>query len=154
MYYPTGKTTEGRKLVVMNECQGYLSETLKDCSEACVLECLGNWMNENECCAECSDVNQYLKECGWQSKLNEDGSMAPADGAPAAGYNTLGNVNGMGNPVAPSNDGTNAGFYNPSKVGSGDKFTSLSVGTGSAKKGKKARLVKKFQEFMGTRKKV
>jgi hypothetical protein len=47
---------------------------------------------------------------------------------------TLGDVGGMGNPATPSNGGTNAGFYDAGKSGSGDKFPSLNVGTPAAKK--------------------
>ena len=57
----------------------------------------------------------------------------------------------MGNVQAPASGGTNADFYDGA-VGSGDKFPSLTVGTpaakkGSAKKKKKDRVIKSFNDF-------
>jgi hypothetical protein len=73
--------------------------------------------------------------------------------APAPGLSTLGNVSGMGNPAPPSSAGaTNSGFYNSANNGSGDKFTSLTAGTGAAKK-KAAKTVDNYLEFVKKRKK-
>ena len=83
---------------------------------------------------------------------NPSPAPAPAP-APAPGLATLGNVSGMGNPAPPSSAGaTNSGFYKPANNGSGDKFTSLTVGTAAAKK-KKAKTVDNYLEFVKKRKK-
>jgi hypothetical protein len=149
MLYPTGKTTGGRCLVCMSDHLNDINEKLYSCNENCVLECLNEWLSENNYCLECWQVNEYLKNKGYKSKLNEDGSAAPAPGLA-----TVGNVSGMGNPATPTNDGTNAGFYNAAKVGSGDRFDSLTVGTPASRKRKKnSSLVKKFQQFIKTGKK-
>jgi hypothetical protein len=67
---------------------------------------------------------------GWLTKYCHYHSLNESAGA----YNTLGVVNGMGNiapPAFPGNGnfaggfGANAGFYNASNQGSGDKFPSL-----------------------------
>jgi len=140
MYYPTGKTTEGRELVCMKKNSDLVNEKLGSCDEACIMECTDNWLNESRSCVACDQLNEYLNECGYSMQVNEDGGMA----APLA---TLGATPGMGNPATPQNGGTNAGFYNSSLSGSGDKFDSLTVGTSAASKRKK-KLVKKFGEFV------
>lgn len=147
MLYPTGNLKEGRSLVCMEEMANDINEALCECNEACVLECFTNWLNENAYCVECSQLNEYLKNNGYKAKVNED-AMA----APAAGFNTLGNVNGMGNPATPSNGGTNAGFYDSSKSGSGDTFGATTRLTRKSKK--RSKLIKKFQDFIGGGKKV
>ena len=85
----------------------------------------------------------------------EDMDAAPAPtSAPAPGLATLGNVPGMGNPSTPSNDGTNAGFHDLNKTGSGDKFTTLNAGTAAArKKGKKGKNLISYIDFIKSRKK-
>jgi hypothetical protein len=143
MLYPTGENNEGRDLVCMEELANEINETLCECNESCVLECFTNWLNENSYCVECNQLNSYLKENGYKSRINED------DMGGGGSFNTPGSVNGMGNPATPTNGGTNAGFYDLSKVGSGDKFGSIA----SRKKGKN-KLIKKFQDFMKVRKKV
>jgi hypothetical protein len=149
MLYPTGKTTSGRCLVCMDDHLNEINEKLCECNESCILECLNEWLGENNYCLECWQVNEYLKNKGYKSSINEDGSAAPA-----AGLSTVANVNGMGNPATPTNGGTNTGFYDTSKVGSGDRFDAVTVGTGAARKKKKnSSLVKKFQQFIKTGKK-
>ena len=140
MYYPTGKTTEGREIICMKENSDLVNEKLGSCDEQCIMECTDNWLNESNACVACDQLNEYLNECGYSLQVNEDGGMA----APLATLNT---TPGMGNPATPQNGGTNAGFYNPSLSGSGDKFDSLTVGTAAAKKRKKS-LVKKFSDFV------
>lgn len=142
MLYPTGKTDEGRDLVCMENLANEINEALCECNESCVLECFTNWLNENNYCVECGQLNNYLKENGYKTQINEDDMGGGA-------FNTPGSVNGMGNPTAPTNGGTNAGFYDLSKVGSGDKF-----GASSYKKKSKNKMVKKFQDFIKSRKKV
>lgn len=68
------------------------------------------------------------------NKVNEEEGLA-----------TVSNVGGMGDVSAPSNDGTNAGFYDQSKVGSGDKFSS---------KKKKKKNLKTWKEFSQEPKKI
>lgn len=80
------------------------------------------------------------------NKLVEDDG---GGGAPAPGLATLGEVGGMGNPAPPTNGGTNAGFYDGSKSGSGDIFNTMSVGTNAARrksKGKKKMI--SYKEFI------
>lgn len=111
------------------------------------------WLNENDYCVESWQLKEYLKAKGMdEDKMNEDmGAAAPA--APAPGLATLGNVSGMGNPSPPNAAGaTNSGFYNSANNGSGDKFTSLTAGTGAAKN-KKAKTVDNYLEFVKKRKK-
>jgi hypothetical protein len=145
MYYPTGKTKGDRDLMCMKECYSQVNEKLGSCNEECVMECLDKWLNEENLCVSCNQLNEYLNECGYSLQVNEDGGMAAP--APAPGLATVATVPGMGNPATPQNGGTNAGFYNPSLSGSGDKFTSLTAGTAAAKKRKKS-LVKKFRDFV------
>ncbi len=143
MTYPTGNN-EGRSVICMNECRDMINEALCECNESCVLECLTKWLDENEYCVECSQLNEYLNECGYKMRVDED--MA----APAPGLATPANVNGMGNPATPTNGGTNAGFYDATKVGSGDRFDAVaSRKLKTSKKGKKSNLLKKFEDFIG-----
>ena len=109
------------------------------------------WLNENDYCVEGWQLKEYLKAKGMdEGKMNED---MVAAAAPAPGLATLGNVSGMGNPSPPSSAGaTNSGFYNPANNGSGDKFTSLTAGTGAARN-KKAKTVDNYLEFVKKRKK-
>lgn len=145
MTYPTEE--KGRSKICMNECRDMINEALCECNESCLLECFSKWLNENQYCVECSQLNEYLKERGFKTRVDED--MA----APAAGFATPGNVNGMGNPATPTNGGTNAGFYDASKVGSGDRFDAVaSRKNKSVKRAKKGNLLKKFEDFIGKNK--
>jgi hypothetical protein len=88
--------------------------------------------------------------------MNED-MAAGAGAAPAPGLATLNTTAGMGNPQAPMNGGTNAGFYNSSLDGSGDKFPSLNVGTnaaGSSRRKKGERLVGSYLDFLKKKNKL
>jgi hypothetical protein len=155
MYYPTGKTTGNSCLICMDECGTQINEALCECNESCVLSCLENWLNEKNYCVECWQLNEYLCEKGYSARIDEDGVSAmpapPPAAAPGGNYTTLDMVTGMGNPKTPQNDGTNAGFYDTSKVGSGDKFDSMTVGTAAAKKRRKA-MIKKFKDFVDGKK--
>lgn len=99
-----------------------------------ILEAITKWLDEKCYCVEKHQLEKYLADKGIVQKIDEDDMGGGAPAAPAAGLTTLGNVGGMGNPAPPTNGGTNAGFYDASKVGSGDKFPSLTVGTPAAKK--------------------
>ena len=128
-----------------------LDDIIDECgSSEQYVKAITEWLSENDYCVECWQLKEYLKAKGMdEDKMNED--MVAA--APAPGLATLGNVSGMGNPSPPSSAGaTNSGFYNPANNGSGDKFTSLTVGTGAAKK-KKAKTIDNYLEFVKKRKK-
>ena len=90
-----------------------------------------------------------MQKCGYPKfKMEEsEGGMASLNSTP-----------GMGPVTPPTGPGTNANFYDSSKQGSGDKFTSLTVGTPSAqgKKGKKTRskTIQNFSDFVKTMKKL
>jgi len=156
MFYPTGNTTKGRCLVCMEDEKKEINETLNKCNESCMTECMGKWLNEKNYCVEKWQLKEYLKEMGCnEEKIMEDMDAAPAPtSAPAPGLATLGNVPGMGNPSTPSNDGTNSGFHDLNKTGSGDKFTTLTAGTAAArKKGKKGKNLISYIDFIKSRKK-
>lgn len=109
------------------------------------------WLNENGYCVESWQLKEYLKAKGMdEAKMNEDMGAA----APAPGLASLGTVSGMGNPAPPSSAGaTNAGFYNMANAGSGDKFTTLTVGTPAAKARKHTKTVKSYVDFISKKKK-
>jgi hypothetical protein len=118
-----------------------------------MMECLQEWLEENDCCVEEWQMKEYLKNKGLsESQINED---LAAGGAPFAGAATTSNVSGMGNPATPQNDGTNAGFYNDSLKGSGDRFTSLSTGTPAAKKkkGDRKKAIASYLDFINQKRK-
>ena len=110
------------------------------------------WLNEREYCVESWQMKEYLKAKGMEEqKMNEDMGAAAA---PAPGMATLGNVGGMGNPAPPSSAGaTNAGFYNSANTGSGDKFTSLTVGTPAANPRKHTKTIQSYMDFIKNKKK-
>jgi hypothetical protein len=126
MFYPT---LENRCLVCMDDEKNEIDEAIKDCGPDDVVEMLTEWLNEKSYCVETRQLDKFLADKGIVRKISEDDM---GGGAPAPGLATLGNVGGMGNPTAPTNGGTNAGFYDATKSGSGDKFASLSVGTQAA----------------------
>jgi hypothetical protein len=92
-------------------------------------------------------LKEYLYNKGMDAaKLIEDDG---GGGAPAAGLATLGNVGGMGNPAPPTNGGTNSGFYDSTKSGSGDIFNTMSAGTNAArKKAKGKKKMISYKEFV------
>lgn len=158
MFYPTGNSTNGRKLVCIDDERKNLDECLNECNcnESCDCDdcncnescnCVENWLGENNYCVEKWQLKKYLNDRGLKmQKLDED---MDGGAAPAAGLATLGNVGGMGNPAPPTNGGTNAGFYDGSKNGSGDRFGTLTVGTGAAnKKGKRKKKMISYKEFV------
>ena len=155
MFYPTGDSPNGKLLICIDDAKPEIDEVTADCNEACMLECLSEWLEENNCCVENWQLKEYLKDRGInESRIEEDMAAGAAAGAPAAGLATLGTVSGMGNPQAPRNGGTNAGFYNDSLNGSGDKFPSLTVGTGAAKGTKgKGKVVSSYLDFLKKKKK-
>jgi len=154
MFHPTGQLPNGKTLICMMDEEEELDNIIDECeSSEQYVKAVTEWLNENDYCVENWQLKEYLKAKGMdEDKMNEDmGAAAPA--APAPGLATLGNVSGMGNPSPPSSAGaTNSGFYDSSNNGSGDKFTSLTAGTGAAKN-KKAKTVDSYLEFIKKRKK-
>ena len=163
MFYPTGKTTGTRCLVCMNDEKPAIEECMQECDSSTMTEALKKWLDENQYCVECWQMKEYLTQKGVSSaKLDEDMGAAAAPAAPAApaggpagsAFATLGTTTGMGIVAPPTNGGTNAGFYDSSKDGSGDKFPSLTVGTPAAKKRhKKGSGIASFLDFIKRRKK-
>jgi hypothetical protein len=154
MFYPTGKFPEGKLVICMNDSRDEIDEALKSCETCCMVDCLDEWLEENNCCVEEWQVKEYLKNKGLsESEINED--LSAVGGAPFSGAATTANVSGMGNPATPQNDGTNSGFYNDSLKGSGDKFPSLSAGTPSAKKkkGDRKKAISSYLDFINQKKK-
>jgi hypothetical protein len=152
MFYPTGTVPAGKMVICMDDESPEIEKVTENCDEGCMLECLTEWLNEAQCCLECWQLKEYLKNKGIdESRIDEDmAAGGAAAGAPAPGLATLGNTPGMGNVQAPMNGGTNAGFYNNSLNGSGDKFPSLTAGTQAAKK---KRLVQNYLGFMRKKRK-
>lgn len=136
MFYPTGKSPNGKTLVCLEDCRCDIDEATKNCTDDCLVECMTEWMNENDCCCEEWQFKNYLKGRGMKdNKVNED---------VGAGLSSLGSTPGMGNVVSPSNGGTNSGFYNDSLNGSGDNFSSsMRISTRNKK-----RSIKSYKDFM------
>ena len=159
MFYPTGQNTGGRCLVCMEDEAQAIEEALCGCGPDKTMESFKKWLNENQYCVECWQMKESLTKRGVHpKKLDEDmgaggAPVAPA-GAPAGNaFATLGTTPGMGIAAPPTNGGTNAGFYDSSKDGSGDKFPSLTVGTPAARKrGKKGKSISSYLEFIKKRK--
>jgi len=128
MFYPTGNNTKGRTLVCVSDIEPQLEEKTCDCNEKCMVNCVNEWLNENKYCTESWQLKEYLKKKGLvESRIDEDmeGGLASLD-----------TVSGMGNVIPPTS----------SSEGSGDKFGSVTAGTGAAKKNKKKRLMR-FSDF-------
>lgn len=147
MFYPTGNSTNGRKLICMEDERKNIDSYLEkcNCKESC--NCVENWLGENDYCVEKWQLRNYIKnKSSDASKIDED---MEGGATPAPGLSIVGNVGGMGNPSTPTNDGTNAGFYDSTKVGSGDKFSTMSAGTNAAnKKGKRRKKMISYKEFV------
>lgn len=160
MFYPTGNSTNGRKLVCIDDERKNLDECLDecnckescncddcDCKESC--NCVENWLGENNYCVEKWQLRNYLKSRGTVIRKMYEDMGAVAAPAPAPGLATLGNVGGMGNPAPPTNGGTNSGFYDTTKNGSGDIFNTMSAGTNAArKKAKGKKKMISYKEFV------
>ncbi len=107
-------------------------------------------------------ISTYLQQEGYNSSdyevlVGEDSASAAAPGAPAAGYATVATVQGMGDVVSPTNTGTNASFYDPSAVGSGDRLDArgmYKLPKGKKDKPKKYLAIKNFDDFIATMKKM
>ena len=148
MFYPTGNSTNGRKLVCLEDERENLDKCMAECncSESC--NCVENWLGENQYCVEKWQLENYLRDRALTSYKIDEEDMGGA-AAPAPGLSTLGNVGGMGNPSPPTNGGTDAGFYDSNKTGSGDTFNTMTVGTNAARKktrGKKKMI--SYKEFI------
>jgi hypothetical protein len=127
MFYPK---LENRCLVCMKDEENEIEEALSNKQSPEILDALTEWLNEKSYCVEKVQLEKYLADRGIVMKIEEDDM---GGGSPGPALTSLGDVNGMGNPTPPSNDGTNAGFYDVTKSGSGDRFTTLVAGTPAAK---------------------
>jgi hypothetical protein len=127
-----------------------IEETLSRKNNQNALETLTEWLNEKSYCVEKTQLERYLTNKGIVIKIDED-DMGGGD----SGLSSLGDVNGMGNASPPTNDGTNAGFYDGTKVGSGDRFTTLTAGTPAAKnkKNKNYKSLLSYMDFIKNMKK-
>ena len=144
MYYPTGQLTNGRTLVCMC-CEKDVpmmesEETANDMEKK-----IKQWLDDNQYVVEMWQMQEKMKSCGvYEYELQEMDGGGDAGG----GFASLDATPGMGNVIPPQAGGTNADFYG-GKVGSGDKFTTLTVGTPAAKKSKKKeRKVKDYKSFL------
>jgi hypothetical protein len=149
MFFPTGNTTQGHTIVCLCCCDDLPYHEAETSSAEEILESICEWMQENAYCTESWQVENYIQKCGYP-----DFSMQESEG----GMASLNTTPGMGAVTPPTGPGTNANFYNAAKQGSGDKFTSLTVGTPSAqnKKGKKtkSRTIQNFSDFVKSMKKL
>lgn len=154
MYYPTGASTKGRTLVCMC-CEADVPVMEGEESPDVIETKIKNWLDENQYCVEKWQMDSTMESSGCGGyELREMEGGAPAGDGGGGAFATLGTTQGMGNVTAPAAGGTNADFYDGA-VGSGDKFTSLTVGTPAAsgkgkkkKKKKKKRIVKGFDDFL------
>ena len=147
-YFPTGNTTNGHTLVCMCclESLPFLESEHKTPRE--IVHEMAKWMNENKYCTEAWQMERYMHECGYQNYRLDETDMG-------GGLSSLNTTPGMGPVTPPQGPGTNANFYNPAKQGSGDKFTSITVGTPAAqysnkkkKKPGKSMTLQNFSDFM------
>ena len=141
MLYPTGKSTKGRTLICMNDHDEFMDKLEEDSSD--VMHDIDCWLEENDYCVEKWQLKEYLESCGCSSNTIKEMEGGSVDGGSFA---SLDSTPGIGNPSLPSGDGTNAGFYDSSNNGSGDKFASITVGTPSAK-GKKKKKLSMLSDF-------
>lgn len=152
MFYPTGKLPNGKILICMLDEEEELDNIIDECTDHSeFVPRITEWLNENEYCVESWQMKEYLKAKGMEEdNMNEDMGAA----APAPGLASLGTVSGMGNPAPPSSAGaTNSGFYDMKNAGSGDKFSTLTVGTPAAKARKHTKTIKSFMDFIDKKKK-
>lgn len=152
MFYPTGKLPNGKILICMLDEEEELDNIIDECRDHSeFVPRITEWLKENEYCVESWQMKEYLKAKGMEEdNMNEDMGAA----APAPGLASLGTVSGMGNPAPPSSAGaTNSGFYDMKNAGSGDKFSTLTVGTPAAKARKHTKTIKSFMDFIDKKKK-
>ena len=152
MFYPTGKLPNGKILICMLDEEEELDNIIDECRDHSeFVPRITEWLKENEYCVESWQMKEYLKAKGMEeANMNEDMGAA----APAPGLASLGTVSGMGNPAPPSSAGaTNSGFYDMKNAGSGDKFSTLTVGTPAAKARKHTKTIKSFMHFIAKKKK-
>jgi hypothetical protein len=141
-FYPTGSTTAGRCVVCLEDEELPVNE-YNDTPRS-IERKLKEYLDENQYCVETWQAEQYMHSNGYpeyEMKLSEE-----MGGDMGGGFASLDSTPGMGNVATPQMDGTNSDFYS-GKVGSGDKFPTLTVGTPAAKKRGNKRLFKSFEEF-------
>lgn len=142
LFYPTGSTTGGRYVVDIEDEEVPVHEY--NASPRSIERNLKEFLDENNYCAEKWQVEQYMHSCGYPDY--ELHLMEEMGGDMGGGFASLDSTPGMGDVATPQAGGTNSSFYN-GKVGSGDKFPTLTVGTPAAKKKGNKRLFKSFEEF-------
>lgn len=141
-FYPTGSTTQGRCVVCLEDEDLPVHEY--NSSPRSIERKLKEYLDENNYCAETWQVEQYMHSSGYPEY--ELSMMEEMGGDMGGGFASLDGTPGMGNVESPQAGGTNSDFYT-GKVGSGDKFSTLTVGTPAAKKRGNKRLFKSFEEF-------
>ncbi len=143
MFYPTGAGTQGRTVVCMC-CEDGVPVMESQESANDMEKKIKQWLDDNDYVVETWQMMEKMKSCGVNEyELTEmEGGM---DGG--SSFASLDTTPGMGNVMPPEAGGTNADFYS-GRVGSGDKFSTLTVGTPAAKKGQKKRKVKDYKSFL------
>ncbi len=145
IFYPTGPTANGRTVVCMCCEDGVPVMEGQEPADAMERK-IKQWLDDNDYVVETWQMNEKMKSCGAEGyELQE---MEGGGDAGGGAFASLDSTPGMGNVIPPQAGGTNADFYNGS-VGSGDKFSTLTVGTPAAKKSKKKeRRVKDYKSFL------
>lgn len=145
LFYPTGSETKGRTLVCMC-CENDVPMMEGQETSNAMEKKIKQWLDSNEYVVEMSQMQEKMKSCGavdYELQEMEGGG----DGGGGA-FASLDSTPGMGNVMPPESGGTNLDFYS-GRVGSGDKFPSLNVGTQAAKKNKKKdKKVKDYKSFL------
>ena len=148
MFYPTGPVTNGRTVVCMC-CEDGVPVMEGQESANDMEKKIKQWLDDNDYVVETWQMNEKMKSCG----VNEY-ELQEMEGGGGGGFASLDATPGMGNVMPPQAGGTNADFYG-GRVGSGDKFPSLTVGTPAAKKSKKKeKKVNDFKTFLSMLKKI
>lgn len=145
VFYPTGPGTKGRTVVCMCCEDGVPMMEGQEAADAMEKK-IKQWLDDNEYVVETWQMKEKMKSCGaGDYELQE---MEGGGDAGGGAFASLDSTPGMGNVMPPEAGGTNADFYG-GRVGSGDKFTTLTVGTPAAKKNKKKdRKVKDYKSFI------
>lgn len=106
------------------------------------------WLDDNDYVVEMWQMSERMKSCVGEGYELQEMEGGPAGDAGGGAFASLDTTQGMGNVIPPEAGGTNADFYG-GRVGSGDKFSTLTVGTPAARKNKKKdRKVKDYKSFL------
>lgn len=150
MFYPTGKSTNGRVLIDIQDYEGEIVPMLEGDREF-LLE-LDKWLEENNYCVEKHSLKELMQESGFFSKEEIDemegagGDIGGVGGSSSSGgeFATLGNVPGMGNPIMPGPDGS---------IGSGDRFELNLVRPKKKKNKNKLSIISDIDSFIASMRK-